>query len=79
MREFEYCLRCGQPLTSWLSRRTGFGLQCFETLTRTERSQLVNAAHALQADIDLLAAAPRRHRWWRTALHQLRLTRHARS
>jgi hypothetical protein len=58
--EFEYCLRCGQPLRSWLSRRQGFGLQCWEALSRAERWQLVQAARALQSDLDLLDRAGRR-------------------
>jgi hypothetical protein len=60
--DFEYCLRCGQPLTSWLSRRQGFGLQCWEALSRAERHQLVQAARALQGDLDLLDRAAERPR-----------------
>ncbi len=57
MREFEYCLRCGQPLRSWLSRREGFGLHYWEALSRAERRRLVNAARALQSDLDTLDRA----------------------
>lgn len=54
MREFEYCLRCGQPLRSWLSRHIGFGLQCWERLDRRDRRKLADAALALQSDLDTL-------------------------
>lgn len=54
MREFEYCLRCGQPLRSWLSRHAGFGLQCWEALSRADRRKLSDAARALQTDLDTL-------------------------
>ena len=54
MREFEYCLRCGQPLRSWFSRHEGFGLQCWEALTQAERRKLVHLARALQSDLDTL-------------------------
>ena len=54
MREFEYCLRCGQPLRSWGSRQDGFGLHCWEALSRAERRRLIEAALALQSDLDTL-------------------------
>lgn len=54
MAEFEYCLRCGQPLRSWWSRRDGFGFDCWQALSRAERRQLVEAARALQTDLDVL-------------------------
>lgn len=54
MPEFEYCLRCGQPLRSWWSRHTGFGLHCWEALDRADRRKLTEAAHALQSDLDTL-------------------------
>ena len=54
MREFEYCLRCGQPLRSWSSRYEGFGLQCWQALSGAERRKLVNVALALQCDLDTL-------------------------
>ena len=52
--EFEYCLRCGQPLRSWFSRHEGFGLHCWQALSRAERRQLLDAARALQSDLDTL-------------------------
>jgi hypothetical protein len=60
VRDFEYCLRCGQPLRSWFSRHQGFGLQCWEALSRAERRQLVHAALALQSDLDMLDRVGRR-------------------
>ena len=79
MREFEYCLRCGQPLTSWLSRQSGFGLQCWEATPPIERRQLVTVAQAVQTDLELLRSEPRRRRPWRTLVDKLRLSRGARS
>lgn len=55
--EFEYCLRCGQPLRSWWSRREGFGFDCREALSHPERRQLVQAAEALESDLDALDQA----------------------
>lgn len=60
MAEFEYCLRCGQPLKSWLSRRDGFGLECWEALAPAERRRLVDAARALQDDLQTLDRIPNR-------------------
>jgi hypothetical protein len=56
--EFEYCLRCGQPLRSWLSRSEGFGLQCSEALTPKERRRLVEMARATTADLHELEQRP---------------------
>jgi hypothetical protein len=60
--DFEYCLRCGQPLRSWFSRHVGFGLQCWEALDRRDRRKLLDAARALQADLDTLVQVDGRFR-----------------
>lgn len=52
--DFEYCLRCGQPLRSWWSRHTGFGLHCWEALDRADRRRLIDTAWAVQSDLDTL-------------------------
>lgn len=58
--EFEHCLRCGQPLRSWLSRHEGLGLHCAESLTRAERHQLLTVARALASDLKALERGPAR-------------------
>lgn len=58
--EFAICLRCGRPLTSWWSRREGFGLQCYEQLRPLERRALVALASAVQRDLDQLRVTPPR-------------------
>jgi hypothetical protein len=58
--EFEHCLRCGQPLQSWLSRHDGFGLHCAESLSRRERYDLVRVARAVATDLQALERGPRR-------------------
>lgn len=79
VREFEFCLRCGQPLRSWLSRQSGFGLQCWEATPPAERQRLVTMAHAIQADLDLVGYPPRSHRAWRVLLDRLKVSWGARS
>lgn len=61
MREFEYCLRCGQPLRSWLSRQVGFGLQCWEATPPADRRRLIDVARATQRDLDTLDRTAERH------------------
>jgi hypothetical protein len=53
--EFDYCLACGAPLTSWLSRRDGFGLQCAERLPRAHQARLRALATAAREDLAQLA------------------------